>query len=139
MKAAVVFFISLFFLSILSHVLKGNDRVDAEIHHNTSFYSAARISEKKEQVKFGRIAQNFPLVKLNTFSDKDEDFISIENEDDDFAFTRKQTLPARHLTALVPSSAPVHFYNYSKNRLPFCRHLSYTSSFKYILQRVLRL
>ena len=139
MKAAVIFFISMFFLCILSQVLKGNDHVNAEIHHNTSFYSAARTFEKKEQIKFGRINQNFPLVKFNTFSDRDEDFISIENEDDDFAFSRKQILPARALTTLICSAVLVHFYNYSKNRLPFCRHLSYTSSFKYILQRVLRL
>jgi len=78
------------------------------------------------------------LRKNTNVNENREDFISVE-DDDDLVITRKLVAPTKY--TLIPdySSLVVIFYSYSKSRLPFCKHLSYTSSYKYILQRVLRI
>ena len=45
----------------------------------------------------------------------------------------------KYFFTLAYASLLIYFYSYFKNRLPFCKHLSYASSYKYILQRVLRI
>jgi hypothetical protein len=71
-------------------------------------------------------------------SDNREDFISIEDEDD-LIVTRKFSVPVKYILLPDYNQLLVTFYNFPNNRLPFCTHFSYTSSYKYILQRVLRI
>lgn len=134
MKVAIVFFLSLCFL-----LLKGHTDVYADIHHNSASYSTQYI-EKKQQTQLENTNRNFPVIKDNGLTDKREDFISLEDEDDDdFAFSRKYVLLAKYFITLAYASILICFYKHLKNRLPFCRHLSYSSSYKYLLQRSLRL
>ena len=136
MKVIVIFFLSLIFL-----VLKGNNSAQAEVHSSISSYSPAQHIGKTENNKISSVIQDSPLYKNNSFTDNTDELMSIENEDDgeDFSFTGKQLLATNYFITLVLISVLVSFHNYLKNRLPFCRHLSYTSSYKYILQGVLRL
>ncbi|TDO19548.1 hypothetical protein CLV32_4170 [Pedobacter duraquae] len=136
MKVAVVFFFSLCFL-----VLKGGNYAHAESHSSISSYSPAEHIVKTDHNKYSSLIQDSPFYKNTNLSDYPDDLTSIETEDDteDFSFTGKLMLSANYFLTLVLISAFVNFYNYLKNRLPFCRHLSFTSSYKYILQGVLRL
>lgn len=70
---------------------------------------------------------------------KAHEYISIANEDEDPTNGRKLLLIGKFIATLAWIYTLYHFFNYSKNRLPFCSHLSYLSSYKYILQRVLRI
>ncbi len=91
-------------------------------HHNTTTESAVGFSVRKN-------------TRLN---DNREDFISVE-DDDDLIIARKLTAPVKYILLPDYTSLLVTFYNFPNNRLPVCTHFSYTSSYKYILQRVLRI
>lgn len=134
MKTAVVFFLSLcfFLLGRLNHVYAG-------AHYSTSNYSTVQKIEKLQQAKLVIANQGLPEVKNSTIGDKKEDFISVEDEDDDLVSVRKSVLPAKYFATLNYASILIYSNAYFKNRLPFCKHLSYTSSYKYILQRVLKI
>jgi|GEM_PF-672828 len=145
MKVVIVFFLSLCFL-----LLKGHTDVYADVQHHSPGYSIvyhdsfsyapAQYIEKKQQAQLENIDRNFPVIKDNSLNDKKEEFVSLEeDDDDDSVFSRKYVLLAKYFITLTYASILICFYNYFKNRLPFCRHLSYSSSYKYILQRVLRL
>ena len=86
-----------------------------------------------------KVSRDLHLVKTNNLSTKKEDCLSISNEDEDLACSRKQVLIQKSAVGIAQIFLLNHFYNYPKNRLPFCSHFSYTSSYKYILQRVLRI
>jgi len=83
-------------------------------------------------------SQGLSLRKNTNFKENREDFISVE-DDDDLVIARKFIAPTKYILIPDYASLVVSFYSYSKTRLPFCKHLSYTSSYKYILQRVLRI
>ena len=134
MKAAVVFFLSLCFL-----LLGRYDHVDAGLYHHRVSHSPAQHMEKTLLTKFRNTDQAFLLIKNNSLSEKRENFLNAEDEAEDFAFSRKYISLPRYFIALTYASVLIFFYSYSKNRLPFCKHLSYASSYKYILQRVLRI
>ena len=102
-------------------------------------YSAAQYIEKTQQTNFANTDQSLHLVKHNNLSDKKEEFISVEDDDDDLVSARKYVSVVKSFIVLACTTILIDFYSSFKNRLPFCKHLSYTSSYKYILQRVLRL
>ena len=82
---------------------------------------------------------NGPSLRKNLrLNDNREDFITLE-DDDDLVVTRKLSTPVKLLFIPDYASTLVTYFNFPKNRLPFCKHFSYTSSCKYILQRVLRI
>jgi len=137
MRTIIIFFLSLFFLLFKGHV----DSYAADGHYSKGYYFSAKRTDKSEQQQFGKLLKDLPLVKHNHISEKKDDVVSIENEEDseDPGYIRKQNLPIKYAVALSFSSTLYHDYHSSKNRLPLCRHLSYTSSYKYILQRVLRI
>lgn len=134
MKAVILFLLSLCFL-----LLGRYDLAYAEANHNDASYPSAQNIEKLQQAKFINTNQELPIIKNNCFSEQKEDFISVENEDEDFVSARKLVLPVKYIISLANSSVLSNSNNYVKNRLPCCKHLSYTSSYKYILQRVLKI
>jgi hypothetical protein len=129
----VVFFLFLCFL-----LLKGYDYASAGVHHAGPHYSSAHYIEKSNQVKFESTNQKFPVIISHSLSEKKEELISLENEDEDLSFTRKYVL-ADCILALIFAWFLLFPGTYLKKRLPFCWHLSYTSSYKYILERALRI
>ena len=124
MKAVVVFFLSLFFL-----LLGGSHSVYSETHHSKISSATIQKFEKSKQVN---LRNSIP-------GEKKEEFISVEDEDDDQVFVRKSVVPAKYVMALTYASILIYSNYRPKNRLPFCKHLSYISSYKYILQRVLKI
>lgn len=133
MRVAVAFFL---FLCLL--LVKGHSDLYAK--QNNSYPAGASITTSP-RVKFGNTTHEFPFFKYNSLTEKKEDFLRVETEDDeeDSLFARKYVLLVSFFTAFVSTSVLDCFYSYFNNRLPFCSHFSYTSSYKYILQRVLRI
>lgn len=121
MKVAIVFF-----LSLCLFVLKGHGDV----------YGSTRHPEKTQQIKSGDAGPGLKLTKNNGLNEKKEDLIGIE-DDEDVSSSRKYVPPVIYFILLA--SVYIYCYNFLKSNLPFCGHLSYTSSYKYILQRVLRI
>lgn len=128
-----------FFLLLCSVLFGGYNDVYSEVHHNSTTYgTTAWHIDKIQQVKFENTNKVFPVVKNNSVTEKKEESFSLEDEDEEVMPTRRYIL-VKYFTTLVHASILICFYSYFKNRLPFCSYLSYTSSYKYILQRVLRL
>lgn len=132
MRPAVLFLLFLCFF-----LLRGHVELYAGGHHSSS-HSSVQRAEKSALPRFGNI-RDFAQVRHSSFNEKREDFISVEDEDEELDSGKKFLLQAKYFITLACVSIFFFFYNYFKNRLPFCKHLSYTSSYKYILQRVLRL
>lgn len=133
MKAAIAFFLSLCFL-----LLGRYDAVHAGDYHLGNQLPAQQI-EKTQLTKLRNTNQAFSLVKSNHLIEKREDLMSAEDEVEDLVFSRKYVLLSKYFITLACASLLIYCCSYFKNRLPFCKHLSYASSYKYILQRVLRI
>ena len=123
MKPVIIFFFSLCF------ILTGGYK-----------YSHTEVQEirKTAQAKFGNPDHDSSILKKHHLSEKREDFLGDE-DDEDLTFSRKYFSQVKYFITLAYASVLVCLYHYFKNRLPFCRHLSYTASYKYLLQRVLRI
>lgn len=67
-------------------------------------------------------------------ADKKENLADVEDEDEDVYQAATQ-----FFIILTFTFALFKLYSHVKKSLPFCAYLSYTSSQKYILQRVLRI
>jgi len=130
----VIFFLSLCFL-----LIKGNDDAYATFLQKKPASSPVQKIEKRLERKFGSANQGFPVFRNNTFKEQKEDFISLEDDDEELTFSRKYVLLAKYFVVLAYTALLACCYNYFKSRLPFCWHLSYISTHKYILQRVLRI
>lgn len=135
MRAVAVFFLSLCFF-----LLGGRNGVFAAKPHHSTSHSAIQRTDK-QQIKIGNTCRYLFLISNNNLTEKKEDFTSVEDEGDeeDGCSARKQVLPLRYAIRPVHSAELIYICNCLSGSLPFCEHLSYTSSFKYILQRVLRI
>ena len=136
MKVAVLFLLFLGFF-----LLTGHADVHSEVRHHNASFVPARYNSLAEQTQSVNFSKEFPLIKNNSLSERKDDATSIENEDDEenSVFSRKISLITNYFVTLAALSLLSCFFYYIKNRLPFCSFVSYTSSHKYILQRVLRI
>lgn len=133
MRGVIAFVLFLSFL-----LLKGNDMAYAGIRQNSK-YSPAQQINKTQPTRLGSADPGFPIIKHTSQNEQKEEFVTLEDENEDLVFNRKYVLLAKYFVTLTYASALICYCQHFKNRLPFCKHLSYTSSYKYILQRVLRL
>lgn len=131
MKPAVIFFLSLFIL-----LFKGNEGVSAE---------ALGFSQAHEYFKTERSDQQHTSLHKNANVHIQKNFSSrginyIEEGRDENENTLKKTLVSLKQTLCFYLLLYVgNFYIVKKLALPYCEHLSYTSSFKYLLLRVFRI
>lgn len=126
MKLAVAFFLCICFLVATGHA-------PTKAFPVGTGYSSVQEIEQIPQTKLTIPDRQLPVVS------KYEAFVSIEDEDESPVFNRKYILLASYLIVFTNTSALAELYNTFKNRLQFCTHLSVTASYKYILQRVLRI
>lgn len=137
MKSVAVFLLCLFFI-----LLKGSESAHAAGHDTLRSYSAALHIDRQDQPQSLNTRLAMLPVRNHSISDKKES-LSIDLDDDDiqedFLSVRKYVLPLTVFFTLASVSIFSLFYSYTKHRVPFCTHFSYTSSRKYILQRVLRI
>lgn len=132
---------ALFIIFIISFSLfgAGESRGFTLTCDSKGIYIFQSCSDQLPQRKLEHCGMEFHLVKHNNMSDKREDFLSIDDEDEDQVCLRKQIVVTKSFAALAQTFAFDLLRLHPKNRLPFCSHLSYISSYKYILQRVLRI
>lgn len=85
--------------------------------------------------------QHLLLIKNSGSGNKGDDSSIVESDDEDIEVSNGQTLPVKyHLSAnSLAILSYFYFYNYVHNFWLFCQHTAYHSSYKYILQRVLRI
>jgi len=124
MRVAIIFFLSLF-----CFLLGGHSSAVANARYADYCHSSAETIEKPSPTKF---SSTFPHETVKEY------FFNVEDEDEDFTFVRKYVLQAKYFIlftyTVILSSICKH-----RETLPFCSHFSYISSYKYILQRVLRI
>ncbi|WP_158829225.1 hypothetical protein [Mucilaginibacter lacusdianchii] len=134
MKAAYLFFIALCFL-----LLRGDSYAYARAHHNALCYSPAQHTDKQNQIKAAVKNQDGTVVTSASSKEVNDYLISVEDDDENTVFARKFMLPAKYFIILSYILVLSTFYTYVKKRLPFCIHLSYIDSCKYLVQRSLRI
>jgi hypothetical protein len=129
MKRVVTFFLFLCFL-----LLGGNYYVYASAHNSKICYSPA--PEKMHPAESANANHNYIITKYTGSVEENVSLVTVEDQDDEDN-SKKHILPKYFITfshafLLIHWSCLIH-------SLPFCRQQFYTSSCKYILQRVLRI
>ncbi len=131
--------IAVLFLSLCFFLLKGYDSIYTKLHYDTHHFTVAQEINKK-QLLHPEVANLKPLfINNSTFSEKKEDFLSVEDDDEDLVFARKYVLISNFFITLAYVSFFIIFCRHLKSLFPFDRQLLHTSSNKYILQRSLRI
>jgi len=128
-----------FMLSVLLFLLGGISNVFAVSHHTKTPVASSQHAEKIRSPRVGDGNLCNPAVEINRFSEKKNDFLSIEDDDEEVNFTRKYVLIERDVIVVPHLTLPTYPDTDFIIPLPFCWHLSYTASNTYLLQRVLRL
>ncbi|BAV05969.1 hypothetical protein FLA_1984 [Filimonas lacunae] len=72
----------------------------------------------------------------NSVYDK-EDATEVEDDDESISF-RKYSEISNFTVSFIFTQVPGNFVCIHNNRLPFCKHFSYSSSSKYIVHRSIR-
>lgn len=134
MRVLYLFFIFLCFLLLGSC----NYAYAGANHHNTG-YSVVQNIEKRQQIKFANTNQDYLIIKNGSLSDDDDYLIDVEDEDENVVFASKYVILTKCFLALSHTLILNYLYSPFKDRLLVCRRLIYTSSYKYILQRTLRI
>lgn len=145
MRAYLIFeadmrFVFILVLSLFSFLLKNSGPAYAAGHTNAKISSPPlRSSDSTQQINLGYLSKGYPVIKHEILNDKKEDLINVDDNEDEPVFSRKSVLISKAYLALNDPSLLIELHNSSCNRLPICRHFSYTSTYTYLLQRVLRL
>jgi len=126
-------------LFVSSLVLRAHNNVYAGVQHNSICYARIQNTGKTEKPASVNAVHGLTIAKNADLNEKNDEFFSIENEDDIPVFARKYVLLGDSAITVVYTSILNCFYYYLKAHLLFCKHLSFTSANKYILQRVLRI
>lgn len=132
MRVALIFCFSLFFL-----LFKGNE---------SAYATATRISQGNKYLHKASSTQKHhnPFHKntsthiQKTFSSKDVNYIE-ECQDEDENNSKKALLSFKQAGYFCYALLVGNLKSIKKLALPYCEHLSYTSSFKYLLLRVFRI
>jgi hypothetical protein len=130
------------FLLLLSFLLvRGHHHLYAHAYHQNTSYSPVKLLEQSEHLyatcdedSTTTIGQALPADEQNGALDATE----MEDEEDSFS-SRKYVEITNYFLSFFYAQASGALQPSSRQRLPFCEHLSYQSSFKYIIQRVIRI
>jgi len=129
MRAAYLFIIAMCFL-----FLGGNNYACSGLHHSN--LNAPVQHGQKHQIRFTDNNRGRTYVKSTNLNDKKDILLDVEDEDDHIVFSGKYVLLANFTFALFLSYL---FCSYIKSSLPSGIHFHYVSSYKYLLQRALRI
>jgi hypothetical protein len=131
MRTVYLFFLSFYFLLAGAHhhaygqvQIKGIERV------------VAKQLSKTQQIKANGNSQLHALILAAGTSDTEAFFVN--DEDDDNSATRIEHLLSRYALSISFAFFCV-LYSTVKSTLPLCNHLSYLGTYKYLLQRSLRI
>lgn len=137
MRLIVTFLLSFVFLFV-----KGNAHQYHPAYNNKITYAALHLSPTATpsvlsfERKTGAILQKD--VADNAASDP-VNATEVDEDDDDSISSRKLVEITNYFISFLYDHLFADYHRYKKERLPFCKHFSYSSSFKYIIQRVIRI
>jgi hypothetical protein len=136
MRVVTTFLLSLSFL-----LVRGHHHLYAHVYHQNTSYSPAKLSEQSKHLYAASGKYNTPTVGQSIPVDDQNgtiDATEMEDEEDSFS-SRKYVEITNYFLSFFYAQASGSLQPSSRQRLPFCEHLSYQSSFKYIIQRVIRI
>ncbi len=134
MKHVVILFLFLCF-----HLVGGSDCAHASARNEKVCFLPVRDLEKTHQVE-SATANHDSLLTVNTsLSGENRNLISVEDEDENEDIIKKHISQDRYFLAFCYAFVSDSRFSFLAERLPSCKHLSYTSSCKYIVQRALRI
>jgi hypothetical protein len=135
MKAMYLLLVSLcFFLS--------GGRVNsayAVANHNKVTYTPAHQVQELQQIDRFSDNKDAAIFRAAGANDEDKLLFSSENEDENDLSARKYILLTKYSLILTYTFILSNLCVCVKDRIPFCSHLSYISSYKYIVQRALKI
>jgi hypothetical protein len=133
MKAVYLFLVALFFLlSGGSLAYAGNS------HQGKGSYLTAHHAKSAAQANIQRNRPEHVVVGSAAAKQDQQLLITDENEDDNFS-VRKHVALVKYSLIFAYTLVLSCLFSFFKARLPFCIHLSYLSSYKYIVHRALRI
>jgi hypothetical protein len=131
MRPIFLFLLSLCFLSAGL-----NNHAHGDVHASSVSDPLVQHVRKSGELGNGERSQQHIVLKAAGLT---EDGTSILSDEDDDNTSARKYLSA-HCALILYYAIVLSFpCIYRKERLPFCTHLSYTSAYKYILQRSLRI
>ncbi|GAA4800196.1 hypothetical protein GCM10023231_31210 [Olivibacter ginsenosidimutans] len=129
----------LFLLCLSSFLFRISDKNYAHLAHNRDVYTSYKPIKLFVQFKSNKIAHSYAIIRNGDFEEHETEVFNVESEDDSPVFARRDVLISDNALAIIYTSLLHCYHAYLKEKLPFCTHLTYISSYKYILQRVLRI
>lgn len=134
MRTVVLFFLFLCFLFVGRHYhAYGN--MPANGLRNTM----AQTTDKIKQLSFSIIKHDPAVVKKHSKVQDGNYLISDFDEDENSPLARRYMLMAKFSLIVAYTLVLSYLITCLEERLPVVRHLSYISSYKYIVQRALRI
>lgn len=127
----------LFIFSLFSVILGEN----LHLHANANLYKLSYSSTANFQQhpnKFKSLKNQHNIVENASINKKNELLSFIEDEDEELIFSKKQLITANHYF-IVSYATRFNLRVALRQSLPFNFQLSFPSSCKYILHRILRL
>lgn len=133
MRLLITFIISLYFLLWGGDAYKNQDRIA---------YAWKSIFNKAVQTCYsGEQADEIKVSKApasNTGDKPNDAIVATEIEEDNGEPRKPSGTSNCHITFLC-ARIPMGYYRYLKNHLPLCEHFSWSSSYKFIIHRVIRI
>ena len=139
MKFSIKIFLSLYIL-----LLGGYGQIYAKAYNDCICYSSSKTINWSEQptVDSEQNTQTLITKSGHCITENEESKLRAtdnENEDDDQFSLKKYIETGNYFAVTFYGQLPGYFFNYTKQRLPYCRHFSYFSSDTYLKLRVLRI
>jgi hypothetical protein len=131
-------FVLIFFLSLCFHLLGGNHYAHASADNCKIGYSHSQDIEKTHHAQTEIANQHYVISKKSALGEENNSLIMENENEDEEEITRKHTV-ARYILSFPYAFISGNPCISLSKRIPFCTHLSHTSSCKYILQRVMRI
>jgi hypothetical protein len=107
-------------------------------HHTPHGYAQAQRMQKTQQAKVTITGPGVNTLTNTISSDEKRSILTVEDEDDDIAFSRKYVLLTNYFISVVYAAFLIYCCNYFTKRSHVRRQLSTVGS-KYIFQGSLRI
>lgn len=132
MRAAIIFCFSLFFF-----LIKGNEGAHASASRLSQGYEFFNENPHTKQ-HHTPFHKNADVHIQKSFSSREMNYAE-ETQDDDESISRKSNLQFKQAAYFCYALLVGNVQIIKKLALPYCEHLSLTSSLKYLLLRVFRI
>jgi hypothetical protein len=133
-----------FFLSLCFVLFGGHSDMHAHTYQGRLSYPPVKIVASSQGTSLGS-SQSDPGLTARSAPSQDKkatyevDASDDEDEDKELASAKRDLASTAAFTSFPYAQTSGHFFRYTQKRLPFCKPVSYFSSDKYIVFRVIRI